>query len=162
MVDLSPGRSSSRGSDQLAEAVETLRVALDRFSKTENRSGSAQVDAKALDEAKFVQTIINLRRIREKLFGFELFSDPAWDVLLELHAASLSGHPVSISRLCAAAQVPATTALRWIHTMSEAGILVRETDTQDKRRAYMRLSPQAAESMGKLIATMAASLRTAL
>ena len=45
--------------------------------------------------------------------------------------------------------MPATTALRWIAQMSEMGILVREQDEEDKRRAFIALSDNAADAMAR-------------
>ena len=89
---------------------------------------------------KYIREIIKLRRRREVFFDPELFADPAWDILLDLLAARLDGKPVSVSSLCIAAAVPATTALRWITGMTESGILVRRQDPTDARRVFIDLS----------------------
>jgi DNA-binding MarR family transcriptional regulator len=49
-----------------------------------------------------------------------------------------------VSSLCIAAAVPATTALRWIKTLTDMGLLVRSADPQDGRRVYIELAPGAA------------------
>ncbi len=97
-----------------------------------------------------VRRVIHLRRLRAKFFdafGQGLFEDPAWDMLLDLYAAALEGRQVSVSSLCIAAAVAPTTALRWIAKMTDVGLLVRHPDPVDRRRAFMALSPQAAEAM---------------
>lgn len=88
-----------------------------------------------------VRRAIRVRRLRDQFFGSGLFEDPAWDMLLDLFAADLEGVRVSVSSLCIAAAVPPTTALRWIARMTEAGLLEREPDPGDRRRAFMLLSP---------------------
>jgi DNA-binding transcriptional ArsR family regulator len=80
------------------------------------------------------------------------FADPAWDMLLDLMAARLEGRQVAVSSLCIAAAVPPTTALRWIKTLTETGILERIADPQDGRRVFIRLSDAAAEAMGEYLA----------
>lgn len=94
-----------------------------------------------------VRAIIRARRLREQYFGFELFADPAWDMLLDLFAARLEKQRVAVSSLCIAAAVPPTTALRWIKTLTDLGLLVRAADPQDGRRVYIELSPKAAAGM---------------
>jgi len=42
-----------------------------------------------------------------------------------------------------AAAVPTTTALRWIRTLTEAGLLERRTDAGDARRSFVILSDTA-------------------
>lgn len=87
-----------------------------------------------------VRTIIKQRRMRENFFESALFADPAWDIMLDLMAARLSGQTVSVSSLCIAAAVPATTALRWITSMTKNGMLERKSDPMDARRVFIDLS----------------------
>ncbi|MBX9729098.1 MAG: MarR family winged helix-turn-helix transcriptional regulator, partial [Sphingopyxis sp.] len=81
-----------------------------------------------------VRRALQERRLREQFFPADMFSDPAWDILLDLYAAQLEGQTVAVSSLCIAAAVPSTTALRWIKTMTDAGMLERHDDPQDRRR----------------------------
>ncbi|WP_428628731.1 hypothetical protein [Sphingopyxis sp.] len=90
--------------------------------------------------ARQVRERIRQRRLREQKFSADLFSDPAWDMMLDLYAAQQEGGDVSVSSLCIAAAVPATTALRWIKRLTDEGWLVREDDTRDQRRTYLHLS----------------------
>jgi hypothetical protein len=101
---------------------------------------AARVAPSTVVDAKYIREIIKLRRRREVFFDPELFADPAWDILLDLLAARLEGRSVSVSSLCIAAAVPATTALRWITGMTESGILVRRQDPTDARRIFIDLS----------------------
>lgn len=97
--------------------------------------------------AKAVRRLLRQRRMREQYFPADLFADPAWDMLLDLYAARLEHQPVSVSSLCIAAAVPATTALRWIKTMTDAGLFVRESDPQDGRRIFIALADSALAAM---------------
>jgi len=64
-------------------------------------------------------------------------------MMLDLLKAELSGQRVSVSSLCAAAAVPPTTALRWLKTLVEQGLLIRTNDPLDGRRVYVELSRDA-------------------
>lgn len=97
--------------------------------------------------AASIREIIKLRRRRDSYFDASLFADPAWDILLDLMAARLEGVRVSVSSLCIAAAVPATTALRWISTMTENGLLMREHDPDDARRVFITLSADTAANL---------------
>jgi len=94
-----------------------------------------------------VRQVIRARRLRARFFDEELFADPAWDMLLDLLQAEIAQHRVPVSSLCIAAAVPATTALRWIKTMTDAGLFKRRADPHDGRRVFVELSPTASESM---------------
>lgn len=102
-----------------------------------------------LPDPRLVHKIIRQRRLRDRYFESELFADPAWDILLDLTAARAEHRRVSVTSLCIAAAVPATTALRWIAQMTEMRILVREQDDEDKRRAFIALSDSAADAMAR-------------
>jgi hypothetical protein len=94
-----------------------------------------------------IRQAIRARRLRDGFFPAGLFEDPAWDMLLDLFAAELEGTRVSVSSLCIAAAVAPTTALRWIGKMTEAGLLQRVADPQDRRRAFMGLTERAQAGM---------------
>ncbi len=98
-------------------------------------------------DAALVRRLIRLRRDRDRHFPADLFGDPAWDMLLDLTAARLEQLDVPVSSLCLAAAVPTTTALRWVRSLSEAGLFVRRTDPTDARRAFITLSDGAFQAM---------------
>ncbi|MBB6427966.1 winged helix DNA-binding protein [Sphingopyxis sp. JAI128] len=99
--------------------------------------------------AKAVRRMLRQRRMREQYFPADLFADPAWDMLLDLYAARLERQPVSVSSLCIAAAVPATTALRWIKTMTDAGLFLREADPHDGRRIFIALAEGAYDALAR-------------
>lgn len=97
--------------------------------------------------AKDIRTMIRLRRQRDSVFGDGLFSDPVWDIMLDLAASRLEGTQVAVSSLCIAAAVPPTTALRWIAMLTAAGTIVRVPDADDRRRVFLELSDVAAATV---------------
>jgi DNA-binding transcriptional ArsR family regulator len=98
-------------------------------------------------DAQTVRAAIRGRRMRDAFLGEGLFEDPAWDMLLDLFAAHLESRRVSVSSLCIASAVAPTTALRWIGRLTEAGLLERRPDPDDRRRAFMVLSLHALAGM---------------
>ena len=98
-------------------------------------------------EAATIREMIRARRLRDELFGEGLFADPAWDILLDLTAARIERRSVAVSSLCIAAAVPATTALRWIKQLTDAGLLRRVADPDDGRRVFIELTERAADAM---------------
>lgn len=128
-----------RIADILATLSEEATAEPPPLQETEGEEGAISPGA--------VRAIIRARRLREQYFGTELFADPAWDIMLDLFAARLEQRRVAVSSLCIAAAVPSTTALRWIKTLTDVGILVRAADPQDGRRVYIQLSAKAAAGM---------------
>jgi DNA-binding MarR family transcriptional regulator len=113
-----------------------------------------------LPDPRLVGRILRQRRLRRRYFQAELFADPAWDILLELTAARAEHRRVSVTSLCIAADVPATTALRWIVEMTDMGMLVREPDKEDKRRAFIALSEGVARAMARFFDELGADAAT--
>lgn len=97
--------------------------------------------------AASVRGAIRARRLRDQFFASDLFADPAWDMLLDLFAARLEGGNVSVSSLCIASAVPPTTALRWITTLTDAGLVGRQEDPAEKRRAFIVLTARGVAGM---------------
>ena len=105
-----------------------------------------------LPDPQLVRRIISTRQARSKFFDGELFADPAWDMLLDLTAAKAERSQVSVTSLCIAAEVPATTALRWIKQLVDTGVFVRVADPSDRRRAFIALSEQSSHTMSRYFA----------
>jgi len=104
----------------------------------ENHGSDASADATIL---KYAKRYYRSRRAREKIFGSgNLFADPAWDILIDLFISAKEGKEVSVSSLCIAAAVPATTGLRWIKLLESEGMIERTADPVDARRFNLSLS----------------------
>lgn len=87
-----------------------------------------------------VRRVRNSRARRTQFFSGKLFSDPAWDILLELYAAELAQHRIAIGAVSVSAAVPETTGLRWINALEQRGLVSRQHDPFDARRVYVRLT----------------------
>ena len=87
-----------------------------------------------------VNWLIRARRTRARYLTPELFADPAWDILLDLLRAELAHERISVSSACIAAAVPPTTGLRWLKTLEQHGLVVRQCDLHDARRTFVVLS----------------------
>lgn len=143
---------------QLSEEVSRIAAALAQLS-----AGPARADAvigtplPPRDDvpqvsSESVRTVIKARRLRGRLLPEDLFADPAWDMLLDLLQAELVQHRVPVSSLCIAAAVPATTALRWIKTLTDRGLLTRRADPHDGRRVFIEMSPPTSLAMRRFFA----------
>lgn len=77
---------------------------------------------------------------RDRVFGADLFFDPAWNMLLDLYVNERRGAVVSVSSLCIAARVPSTTALRWLTLLERRGLIGRRPDDYDRRRSFLFLT----------------------
>ncbi|WP_228243089.1 winged helix DNA-binding protein [Porphyrobacter sp. GA68] len=118
-------------------------------------AGQSRRTRAPLPDPRLVRAVLRQRQKRNQLFGAEFFADPAWDMLLDLTAARAEHQRVSVTSLCLASGVPATTALRWIGQMVDAGMFQRVKDTEDGRRAFIELTDRSVEAMTRYFADLA-------
>ena len=154
---------SDVASDQSAERLRQLSDEVSRIASTLARLSTgpsaeprhftpqAQVDAPPVS-ADTVRAVIRARRLRSRFFAEDLFADPAWDMLLDLLQAEIAQLRVPVSSLCIAAAVPATTALRWLKTMTDKGLFVRRADPHDGRRVFVEFAPDASIALRRYFA----------
>jgi DNA-binding MarR family transcriptional regulator len=104
--------------------------------------------------AALVKGIIHARNQRAKFLPISLFADPAWDILLELYSAEVAQQRMSVSQVCRAARVPATTALRWVGMLKASGLLKRHSDPLDARRSFVSLTEVGEQAMALYFASL--------
>ena len=141
---LSPGQREGGGAFRFESPAQAWRA-----QGEDQRSAREEEQRPHLPEAAVLRRIIKARQARMRHFDADLFADPAWDILLDLAAARAERQQVSVTSLCIAAGVPATTALRWIGQMVDADLLVRVSDPHDRRRAYIALSDNTADALAR-------------
>ena len=143
---------------QLSEEVSRIAGTLARLSaEPDNKAGVASTIVPEIS-AQTISSVIRARRLRGRYFPEELFADPAWDILLDLLHSELRQTRVAVSHLCAAAAVPATTALRWITSMVERGLIIRREDPFDRRRVFIELSPEVSLALRQYFAEVGHAL----
>jgi hypothetical protein len=150
LSDIATDRNSER-LRQLSDEVGRIAATLARLSTgpgaPPERMRGPETAASPDVSIETVRSVIRARRLRGRFFPEDLFADPAWDMLLDLLQAEIAQLRVPVSSLCIAAAVPATTALRWLKSMTDQGIFVRRSDPHDGRRVFVELSRDASAAM---------------
>lgn len=147
------GRDSAVRLRQISDEMGRIAATLARLSSGPDQDAAPVLKADNIPgdapplEIEAVRQVIRARRLRSRFFDPELFADPAWDMLLDLLQAEIAQHRVPVSSLCIAAAVPATTALRWIKAMTDAGLFERRADPHDGRRIFVELAPAASDAL---------------
>jgi len=147
--DSRTGGSTHSELDKLQAQLDQLRARLLYPEPTE------QLGEDEVTLARLVKEILRVRRRREKIFGGDLFGEPAWDILLELYVAERSQQKLSVSSVCYVSAVPATTALRWIQRLEKDGWIERVDDPLDGRRSWVQLTKRASAEMREYLAQVA-------
>jgi FixJ family two-component response regulator/DNA-binding MarR family transcriptional regulator len=144
--------------ESVANIQESLQALMTKLGVQEKET-AAEVDVAAAIKnpnsvpPSVLKAIIKARRNRQKYFEGDLFSDPSWDILLELTAAHIENRQESVTSVAIAASVPASTAIRKIRELADRGLLKRWTDPTDARRIFVALTDDAAKRMLAMLAS---------
>lgn len=109
------------------------------------QAASARITPEAL--LAFARESYAIRRRRDRHLPGDLFGEPTWDILLDLYVATRENRPVPTTSACIGANVPPTTALRWLRILEARGLVEREEDNRDGRRTFVRLSARGLAAM---------------
>ena len=134
-----PAASISR---QVLHATKSLSLIL--ASGQENESPTF-----ATERAKLAGELYQNRRDRDRLFDADLFSDPAWDILLILYCASHAQQRISVSSVCIAAAVPETTAIRWIGLLCRLEFVGKAKSPTDGRVTWLFILEEARQRLDR-------------
>jgi CheY-like chemotaxis protein/DNA-binding MarR family transcriptional regulator len=129
------GTSGSRDAvelDRLSDMASELATRIGRLD-TEPKDGEPSVEA--------LNLLRHLHEARSSIFGPAVMPEPAWEMLAELMRARLAGQRLSVTSLALASGSPMTTALRRIDDLVQGGLVARVPDPEDRRRAYLELTP---------------------
>lgn len=131
--------------DEISRIAETLSfLAFDEEKRPEQHPGASFKPEVSIE---VVRAALDARRLRGSYFSSDLFAEPAWDMMLELLRAELFDRRMTATRLCAAAGVPPTTALRWLNSLVQQGLFVRRDDPLDATRSFVELAPRTSLSL---------------
>jgi CheY-like chemotaxis protein len=123
----------------------------DKWDEDENLPLPPGQDGKRLKLLKWLQ---KQRVLRGDLIECASFSDPAWDIFLDLCAARYSKQKASISSACAATDAPFSTALRYVNRLVDEKLAIRYDDPHDKRRNMLELSETGQERIEAYLAEL--------
>jgi DNA-binding MarR family transcriptional regulator len=136
---------------ELSEEVTRIAASLARLSRGITAPIQQPPGASAPNEVDVAKEtlswLIQARRERARYLPPEMFSEPAWDMLLELLAAELAHRRVTVSSLCEAPGVPTMTAARWLRYLEQKGLAVRQADGEDEREDLVALSRDASKAL---------------
>jgi DNA-binding MarR family transcriptional regulator len=135
--------------DALLKQVEALQAQAAELAgiiaMASNDAGPALMTPKGT--AALAKGMIRARRQRTNFLPRSLFADPAWDMLLQLYSSELSQQRMAVRQVCAAANVPSTTALRWLNTLEANRLVERQADPLDGRRFFVSLTESGKRAM---------------
>lgn len=103
-----------------------------------NYSHSAfELESWDLSEAQLrARQLFQLRRKRSQHFNQQIFSEPAWDVLLLLFGEGLSAMAWTAKAIANATETPPPTMGRWLAIIEGEGLIERTDDSATADTTY--------------------------
>lgn len=124
---------------------------LDRLRSADAVADALESDGAALHHRLLIMRLMRVQSLREKFLAPGLFSDPCWEILLDVLVHQLAGRPVSASSVYLATSVSATTAMRRLQDLETAGLLRRYPDPYDQRRVLVEVTEGAARRVARYL-----------
>jgi MarR family transcriptional regulator, temperature-dependent positive regulator of motility len=116
----------------------------------------AHLTRKADDTLALAEALFTERRRRDVAFDRHayLLGEPAWDILLFLYIGHKRNWAASVAHATRATGAAATTALRCIARLEADGLVIRDTDSSDRRRILLSLTDEAARLMEDYVTSL--------
>lgn len=97
-----------------------------------------------------IRSVLLVRRARGAVLGENLFSEPAWDVLLELYAAELGGRSMTLPDLARATDTPVSVIARWQAALEDHRLTRLTVSPEDPSRVTISLTAEGSSKMEHL------------
>lgn len=97
--------------------------------------------------ARVAEGILRQRLRRKEYFKASMFSEPGWDMLLELYVLDSSGGSATAAQLLIAAATSTSTAVRWLEYLEEEGLVIRRPHPVDPETEFIELTEEAWQAM---------------
>jgi len=127
----------------LNEKVGRILHSLARSTFTKTSTGNERLEV----PEEVVSAAIRAWRERACYLPGELFSDPAWGMLLELLDAEIRERQVSVSRLCKASAASTSSAIRWLKALEDRGLVIRRADPLISENEFLELTPKGSTAL---------------
>jgi len=139
----------------LVSSLRTLARAMLTITEGADSAAGVSRNGERRQVGRLAGELYRERLRRSEFFPADLFGEPAWDILLDLYAASKANELRSIKSACLSSHVPEATALRYIDQLVALGLVERKPDRTDRRRKYLSLTPLGERKMHDYLASMA-------
>ncbi|WP_242146954.1 hypothetical protein [Sphingomonas sp. BAUL-RG-20F-R05-02] len=128
----------------IIEAAPTRLDPGDSYRNEVKAADDLRTDARGtVRSLELARHYLRQRRLRRGALGGELLREPAWDIMLDLFCAKLTGREVSIMEASVAGGVPSTTGFRYVRRLLASKVVTECRDPKDRRRSWVELSEEA-------------------
>jgi DNA-binding MarR family transcriptional regulator len=133
----------------IGEKGSSAALAMPRLRSIDGGTGGAIAHAipDGFDFRFGVRSARSLRRLRRQLFGYDMYSGPAWEILLHLFESHVLERRDTVGNVTDGTELPGATSLRWITRLEQEGLIRLRDDHLDRRRRYVELTDAGAGLM---------------
>jgi DNA-binding transcriptional ArsR family regulator len=107
----------------------------------------------AADTEALVDHLLQARRFRETVFNPRLFSDPAWDLLLNLYQAQLRNVDLTVDQLVDAVDLSPAVTARWLKALAGEGLTREKRDSRNPGHVVVELTGEGVTAMRRWAAS---------
>jgi len=144
------GTDQTFGLWNLHENLHRLADELATAAREIQESAGNDNPAPQAEPRDYFQSLLQVRRTRDQYFGGAPFSEPAWDIMLELMLARIDGREMRVSELAASAAFPAGVMNGHLDALEQARLIDRFDNTENQNDHFIALSSEAARRMAEL------------
>lgn len=152
MTNSQEGSNATSGvipaTDELRSMVEGAAPRLRIVSAASNAPAQHAIPD-AFDFRVGVRNARNLRKLRRNLFGNEMYSGPAWEILLHLFESHVLERRDTVGNVTDGTELPGATSLRWMARLEQEGLVRLRDDHLDCRRRWVKLTDAGVDQMTK-------------
>jgi len=131
-----------------ALSAEHLFSVLPSSAQAEEASSNELPSEALLERA---ESIVRVRRARERLFCRAMIGEPAFDLLLCLYVGS-GQKETSLTSLARPASIPYSSAMRWIRYLADKGFVALTESKSDRRATCVQLTVSGRAVMDEFLA----------
>jgi DNA-binding MarR family transcriptional regulator len=138
--------------DHLTRTIGNAAMELARLASPPRKGAHPSLSADWIILKACAKELYTERRLRQQYFDTSLFSEPAWDMLLDLYIAELANERRTTMALCVGCEIASTTGLRWLSILEARGLIRRKSHATDRRCQNIELSDAGRETMSRYLA----------
>jgi DNA-binding MarR family transcriptional regulator len=114
---------------------------------------NSSINEEPTDHRHVVEALLRLRDSRRDYFPPSMFGEPAWDLLLAVHASADGPRCSTVASLAQQLRVPVSSTARWAGYLETHGLVERRSNPKDRRSSLLELTEAGRASLELYIAT---------
>jgi hypothetical protein len=137
MADLNPANSKrlqppQDDEDVLGVVSREAQEAVRRIAQKLHIPAEPRSGPEADPKYRLVCQAYEARRDRKDFFDADLFGEPVWDLLLAMYRDTVLSREMTVESTAETADVPHSTAIRWIAVMHQRGLVTISDEEQGR------------------------------